>query len=127
MILEQVQQLLAGGQALTLSEIVERVPALHDRPEASEILRLLLRLDRRFVVIDDRWCTGQESAQDEARIVKAALAYFDAKAQRGELLPHLVAAISRATGEDRQRVQDVLLKTFQSAQGGRMVLNRRKG
>jgi len=48
LITDQAVTLLSNGQAMTSYELVAHLPDLAGQPNASEVLRLLLRLDRRF-------------------------------------------------------------------------------
>lgn len=126
MILEQAQQVLSGGKGMALADITERIPELCGRDEGQEILRLLLRLDRRFEQRDGLWFSKANTPNPSSRIIAATQAYFK-DYPRGELLDHLVPAVVKATGESRQCVQEVILENFHSVQSGKMILNRAKG
>lgn len=124
MILEQVQQILSNGKHLSIPDLAERIPELHGREEAEEILYLLLRLDKRFDQTGELWFSRVVKVDPTAKIVAATETYFQTH-PRGEMTDHLVAAVVQATGERSQQVQDVILSTFHSVQNGKMILNQR--
>ena len=125
MILDQVQQVLSSGKQMAIPEIAGRVPELAGREEGPEILRLLLRLDRRFERSGDRWYAI--STDDAAgRIVDAARAYFRTHGSRGQLLVHLSRAVAEQTGQDIEHVRATILDRFVSTQGGKLILNQEK-
>jgi hypothetical protein len=123
MILEQVQQILSGGKGLAIPEIVERILDLCGREDANEILRLLLRLDRRFEQNGELWFCKVKDSNPATRIIAATKEYFK-NGPRAELLVHVVRAVAKATGESNQDVQEVIVDTFQIIQGGKVVLNK---
>ena len=126
MILEQVVLLLNDGKRLNIPQIANQIPELSGRENAIEILRLLLRLDQRFDHDGDLWYSINKETDPRSRVVDATLQYFKEQNPHGELLEHLITAISEITGEDRQIVKEIILKDFQSVQNGKMILNRKK-
>jgi hypothetical protein len=124
-VLEQVQQILSGGKHLSIPALVEQIPELTSREEAEEILYLLLRLDKRFEQNKGLWFSKVVEIDSTPKIVAATQAYFDSHPRPGEMTQHLVEAVVKATGEDNERVREVILDTFRSAQSGKMILNKR--
>ena len=98
MILEQVLLLLSAGKRLTIAQIASRIPELSGQENANEILRLLLRLDQRFDHDGDLWYSIYKETDPRSRVVDATLRYFKEHKPHGELLDHLMIAISESTG-----------------------------
>jgi hypothetical protein len=120
MILDQALQLLMGGQALTTPELVAHIPELADQPQGEEVLRLLLRLDKRFYLHDDRWLLRAGVSDPRQHIRQAVQTYFQTH-PRGELLKHLVPAVAAQTGQPPDEIEKVILQTYRRIGG--MILN----
>ena len=126
MILEQVTQILAGGKGKTLQQIANRVPNLEGQENAEEILRLLLRLDKRFDQDGEKWYYVDQSPDPRLRILDATTKYFLDTKKKGELLEHLASRVSQSIGEDIHLVKEVITVNYKSLQNGKMILNQRK-
>jgi hypothetical protein len=120
MILDQALQLLVGGQALTIPELVAHIPELVGQPHGEEVLRLLLRLDKRFYLHDDRWLLREGVSDPRQHIRKAIKAYFQTH-PRGELLKHLIPAVAVQTGQPPAEIEKVILQSYRHV--GSMILN----
>lgn len=123
MILDQVLQLLLGGKALTTPELVAHIPELAGQPQGEEVLRLLLRLDKRFTLHDGRWLLRAGVSDARQQIRQAVQAYFQTH-PRGELLKHLVPAVAAQTGRSPDEIEKVILQSYRHVGG--MILNNPK-
>lgn len=126
MILDQVTQILAGGKGKTLQQIANRVPDLEGQDNAEEILRLLLRLDKKFELDGDKWYYVDQRPDPRLRILDATAKYFQDTKKKGELLEHLASRVSQSIGEDIHLVKEVIPAHYKSLQNGKMILNQRK-
>jgi hypothetical protein len=126
LILEQVIQILEKGKRLTLSEISERVPDLAEHENAVDILRLLLRLDKRFEQDGDLWYYTDNTFDPVSRILDEVAKYFKNSNKKGELLEHLAQRVSQSIGEDIYLVKDIIPAHYKNLQDGKMILNQRK-
>lgn len=126
MILEQVIQLLDNGKRLTLPEISERVPDLGGHENGVEILRLLLRLDKRFEQDGEFWYFCDDTIDPVPRILDGVAKYFQDSKKKGELLEHLAPRVSQSIGEDIHLVREVIPSYYKSLQNDKMILNQRK-
>lgn len=123
MITDQVVTLLSNGQALTISELVNHISDLANRPYSDEVLRLLMRLDKRFRENNGRWVL-REGFQDSSELVlKYAQRYFQTH-PRGELIQHLITYISSQTNLPDSIIEQVVKKNYK--QVGKMIINQRK-
>jgi hypothetical protein len=126
MILDQVIQILADGKHLTIPEITSKVADLEGRENANEILRLLLRLDKRFEKNGDKWFYADVRPDPVPRILDATAKYFHDTKKKGELLEHLSVYVSQSIGEDIYLVQETITTHYKSLQGGKMILDEMK-
>jgi hypothetical protein len=123
MITDQVVTLLSGGQAMTDAELAAHIPDLAGQPHGPAILRLLLRLDRRFRQHEGHWLL-RAGVSDPNQVIRQALqAYFQAH-PRGELLKHLLPAIATQTGQPEGEIEKIALQTYRHVGG--MILNQPK-
>lgn len=120
MILDQALQLLRGGNALTTPELLAHIPELAGQPHGEDVLRLLLRLDKRFYQQDGRWFLRADVSDSCQQIRQAVQIYFPTH-PRGELLKHLVPAIAAQTGQSSEEIEKVILQTYRYVGG--MILN----
>lgn len=123
MITDQAVTLLSNGQAMTIDELVAHLPDLAGQPNASEVLRLLLRLDRRFRENEGRWILRADVSDPAQRIRQAAQVYFQSHS-RGELKKFLISAIAAQTGQPESEIETIISQTYR--QVGPMILNQRK-
>ena len=125
MITDQVVTLLAGGQAMTDAELATHIPSLAGQPYCMDVIRLLLRLDRRFREHEGRWLLreGVSVSDPKQQIQEAVQAYFQTH-KFGELLKHLIPYVVVLTGQPPQEVEKVIKQTYRSA--GSMILNQLK-
>jgi len=126
LILEQVIQILDKGKHLTLPEISERVPDLGEHENGVEILRLLLRMDKRFEQDSDLWYYSDDNPDPVPKILDEAANYFKDTEKKGELLEHLTLHVSQSISEDIHLVREVIPAYYKSLQNGKMILNQRK-
>jgi len=123
MITDQVVTLLSGGQAMTDAELAAHVPDLAGQPHGPAVLRLLLRLDRRFGQHEGRWLLRAGISDSSQQIRQAVQAYFQVH-PRGELLKHLLPAIATQTGQPEGEIEKIVLQTYRHIGG--MILNQPK-
>jgi hypothetical protein len=123
MITDQVVTLLSGGQAMTDAELAAHIPDLAGQPHGPAVVRLLLRLDRRFRQHEGRWLL-RAGVSDPNQVIRQALqAYFQAH-PRGELLKHLLPVIAAQTGQPEGEIEKIILQTYRHIGG--MILNQPK-
>ncbi len=120
MILDQALQLLMGGKGMTTSELLAHIPELAGQLHGEEVLRLLLRLDKRFTLHDGRWLLRAGVSDPRQQIRQAVQDYFQTH-PRGELLKHLVPAVATQTGIPPTEIEKVILQTYRHV--GEMILN----
>ena len=123
MITDQVVTLLSSGQAMTATDLVSHLPDLAGQSYASDVLRLLLRLDRRFRENNGRWILRDGVCDPSQQILQSAQIYFQTH-PRGELFKHLVPAIATQTGQPEPIIEQIIRKHYR--QVGSMVLNQSK-
>ncbi|TRZ50181.1 hypothetical protein D4S03_07180 [bacterium] len=123
MITDLVVTLLSGGQAMTDTELAAHIPDLAGQLHGADVLRLLLRLDRRFREYEGRWLLREGVSDPSQQIRQAAQAYFQVH-PKGELLKHLIAAVAVQTGQAPHEIKKVILQTYRSVGG--MILNQPK-
>ncbi len=123
MITDQVVTLLANGQAMTDAELTVHIPSLAGQPYGPDVIRLLLRLDRRFREYEGRWLLREGVSDPSQQIREAVQTYFQTH-RFGELLKHLVPYVVAQTGQPPHEVEKVILRTYRSAGG--MILNQPK-
>lgn len=123
MITDQVVTLLSTGQALTEAELAAHLPDLAGQPHGPAVLRLLLRLDRRFRQHEGRWLL-RSGVSDPGKLIRDALQSYFKTHPRGEMLKHLISAIVAQTGQPAEEIERVILQTYR--QVGGMILNQPK-
>ena len=123
MITDQVVALLSDGQAMTTIDLAAHLPNLAGKPYATDVLRLLLRLDRRFRESKGKWILRAGVCDPSQQILLSAKKYFQTH-PRGELLKHLLPAIAVETGQSKVIIEQVILKNYR--QVGSMILNQSK-
>lgn len=123
MITDQVVTLLSNGQAMNTTDLAAHLPDLAGQPYASDVLRLLLRLDRRFRESKGRWILRDGVSDPSQQILQSAQRYFQTH-PRGELLKHLLPALAVETGQSEEIIERVIRKHYR--QVGSMVLNQTK-
>lgn len=123
MITDQVVILLANGQVMTASELATHFPDLAGQTNGVEIIRLLLRLDRRFREHERRWLLREGVSDPSQQIRDAVRTYFQTH-RFGELLKHLIPYIVAQTGQPPFEIEKVIQQTYRSA--GPMILNQPK-
>jgi len=123
MITDQAVTLLSSGQALTEAELAAHIPDLAGQPHGAAVMRLLLRLDRRFRQHEGRWLLRAGVSDSGQQIRQAVQAYFQAH-PKGELLKHLIPAVATQTGCSALEIEKVILQSYRSVGG--MILNQPK-
>ena len=123
MITDQVVTLLSSGQALTDSELAAHIPNLAGQPNGAAVLRLLLRLDRRFREHEGHWLLREGISDPSQQILQALQDYFKSH-PKGELLMHLRTAMAIQTGQSPQTIEQVILRSYRKVGG--MILNQPK-
>ncbi|HBY97767.1 MAG TPA: hypothetical protein DEP84_28135 [Chloroflexi bacterium] len=123
---EDILRILSVGQARSTSDILARLPALASLAEGEDVLRLLLRLNRRVSPLpDDRWVLAASDQTPEQRIVAATLAYFRSQGRPGEHIGSLAKAMAAETGYPEVQVRSVILARFRD-NAGIMIFNQLK-
>jgi hypothetical protein len=108
---------------MTDAELAAHIPDLAGQSHGPAVLRLLLRLDRRFRQHEGRWLL-RAGVSDPNQVIRQALqAYFQAH-PRGELLKHLLPAIATQTGQPEGEIEKIALQTYRHIGG--MILNQPK-
>jgi hypothetical protein len=116
---------LNEGEAQTLAQILASLPELAAEPHGPDVLRLLLRLDRRLRPLDDgRWTLATTPQTPEQRIVASAKAYLDSLPGGGALLDSVVTRVVSETNYALDTVRSVVLRYF--VNNGRVVRNQLK-
>ncbi len=123
MITDQVVTILSNGQAYTLAELTGHIPDLAGQPNSADVLRLLLRLDRRFREHEGRWLL-REGISDPSQKIRQALQVYFQTHPKGELLKHLIPAVATQTGQPTHEIEKVILQTYRNVGG--MILNQPK-
>ncbi len=104
---------LDEGEAKTLPQILALLPDLADDPHGTDVLRLLLRLDRRLRPLDDgRWTLVATLQTPDQRIVASAKAYLDSLPSSGALLDTVVARVVDETSYDQATVRSTVQRHF---------------
>ncbi len=116
---------LDEGEAQTLVQILASLPDLADDPHGADVLRLLLRLDRRLRPLDDgRWTLVATRQTPDQRIVASAKAYLDSLPGGGALLDSVLTRVVSETNYALDTVRSVVLRYF--VNNGRVVRNQLK-
>ena len=124
-IYDRVLHQLAAGEVRTLSQLLAALPELAADPHGADVLRLLLRLDRRLRPLDDgRWTLATAPQTPEQRIVASAQAYLNQIPAGGALLDSVVTYVVGETNYDQATVSGTILRRFVSR--GKVVRNQLK-
>jgi hypothetical protein len=124
-IYNRVLHKLDEGEAQTLAQILASVPELVAGPNGSDVLHLLLRLDRRLRPLNGgRWTLATAPQTPEQRIVASAQAYLNRIPGGGALLDSVVTYVVGETNYDQAAVRSVTLHRF--VNNGRVVRNQLK-
>ena len=116
---------LAKSEGQTPAQILATLPELMDDPHGADVLRLLLRLDRRLRLLDDGcWTLAAAPQTPEQRIVASALTYLNRIPGGGALLDSVVTYVVGETNYDRAAVRSVTLRRFVNT--GQVVRNQLK-
>jgi hypothetical protein len=125
MITDHILYQLANGDMQTLPELLTAVPELAAEPNGVEVLRLLLRLDRRVRLLPDgRWTLTAAAPTPETRIVTSAQTFLDRIPTGGAMLSSLVDHVVKETNYDPARVRAVIMNRF--VNNGKLVRNKLK-
>ena len=112
-ICERILHRLAKSEGQTLAQILASLPELMADPHGADVLRLLLRLDRRLRSLDDgRWTLVIAPQTSEQRIVASAQAYLNRIPGGGALLDSVVTYVVGETNYDQADVRSVTLRRF---------------
>jgi len=123
---DHILHTLARHGPMNFSQLLAAVPELVAESHAAEMLRLLLRLDRRLRLLDDgRWTLASTPQTPEQRIVSSAQSYLDAIPGEGALLKSVVEHVAGETGFADALVRSAILRSFEN--NGTVVRNKRKG
>lgn len=123
MITDQVVTLLANGKSMTVDQITAHIPELIGKPYGADVLRLLMRLDRRFLQHEKNWLLRDGVSDPNIQILQSAQTYFQAH-PKGELLKHLIPALKMQTGQSESLIEKIVLQNYRHV--GSMVLNQTK-
>ena len=124
-IYDRVLHQLAAGEVRTLSQLLAELPELAADPHGADVLRLLLRLDRRLRPLGDgRWTLATAPQTPEQRIVASAQAYLNQIPAGGALLDSVVTYVVGETNYDQATVSGTILRRFVSR--GKVVRNQLK-
>ena len=126
MIMDHILDRLSARGIMSLDEIVSDLPELAVNPDAIEIARLLLRLDRRVHPMSGgRWALAMTVQSSEQRIVASASAYLDGIPGSGALVASVVGHVAGETNYDESVIRSTVLRLF--VNNGRVVRNKLKG
>lgn len=115
-IINQVMNQLVSGEARTTEQLVAMLPELAADPHGTDILRLLLRLDRHLrLQSDGRWTLAKAMQTPEQRIVASAQAYLIQIPRGGALLDSVVAHVVKETGYNPAIVRQKIAQNFDAA------------
>jgi hypothetical protein len=115
---------LAAGEVRTLSQLLAELPELAADPHGADVLRLLLRLNRRLRPLSDGRWTLTAPQTPEQRIVASAQAYLNQIPAGGALFDSVVTHVVDETGYDQAAVRGTILRRFVSR--GKVVRNQLK-
>jgi len=122
---DRILHQLANGEMQTLPELLATIPELAAEPNGGEVLRLLLRVDRRVRPLPDgRWTLAAAAQTPELRIVTSAQAYFNRMPGSGAMLNTVVDHVVRETNYNPARVRAVITNRF--VNNSKTVLNKLK-
>jgi len=110
---------------MRLSQLLSTLPELAADLDGAEVLRLLLRLDRRVRPLpENRWTLVSTVQTPEQRIVAAALVYLGNIPGGGALVASVVNHVAGETGYDEPTVRSIILHRF--VNNGKVVRNKLK-
>ena len=123
---KSVEPLLSDGETRSIDHMVAQLPKLSERAEGAEILRLLLRLNKKYKCMPNgHWVLASSAQTPEQRIVSATQAHFRFQDRPGELIGSLSKAVAAETGFSKSVVKSMILEKFENNQG-KMVFNKLK-
>jgi hypothetical protein len=122
-ITDQVVTLLTNGKSMTVDQITAHIPELVGQPYGADLLRLLMRLDRRFFQHEKNWLLRDGVSDLSKLILQSARSYFQTH-PKGELLKHLLPALALQTGQSESIIEKIILQNYRHIGG--MVLNQPK-
>jgi hypothetical protein len=112
-IYDSILHQLAEGEAQTLTQVLASLPELAADLHGSDVLHLLLRLDRRLRPLNgSRWTLATAPQTPEQRIVASAQAYLNRIPGGGALLDSVVTYVVGETNYDQAAVRSVTLRSF---------------
>jgi hypothetical protein len=123
MITDQVVTLLSNGKSMTVEQITDHIPELVGQPYGADLLRILMRLDRRFLQHEKNWLLRDGVIDPSEQILQSVQSYFRAH-PKGELLKHLLPALAIQTGQSEPEIEKIILQNYRHVGG--MVLNQPK-
>jgi hypothetical protein len=124
-IIHRVLHQLANGEAKSLDQLLTTLPELAVEPNGVEVLRLLLRLDRRVRPLDGgRWALAAAPQTPEGRILASAQAYLSSMPGGGALLNSVVGRVVAETDYDPAMVRSIISRRF--VNNGTVVRNQLK-
>lgn len=124
-VIDLVLDRLKTEGTLTISQLLATLPELAADSNSADILRLLLRLDRRLRLLDDgRWTLAATSETPEQRILAGAKAYLDTLPSSGALVTSVVTHLVRETNYDQATIDSAIRRGF--VVRGKVVLNKPK-
>jgi hypothetical protein len=124
-IYDRILRQLAESEAQSSTQILSSLPELVADPHGSDVLRLLLRLDRRLRLLSDgRWTLATAQQTPEQRIVASAKVYLDSLPGSGSMLDSVVTHVVGETSYDQAIVRSAILRCF--VNNGRVVRNQLK-
>lgn len=112
-IYDSILHKLDEGEIQTSTQILASLPELADNPHGADVLRLLLRLDRRLRPLDDgHWTLAFTPQTPDQRIVASAKTYLDSLPGSGALLNSVVTHVIGETSYDQATVRLTVQRHF---------------
>ena len=116
---------LANGDPLTSAQLLSRLPEVAANQQGIEVLRLLLRLDRRVYITEDgKWALVETERTPEQRIVAATKHFLNSAPGGVGMLNTVVAHIANITAYDTMLVSSIVQRHFRIQ--GKIVFNQHK-
>jgi hypothetical protein len=114
-IVDHALQQLSQTSSLTLEQMLENMPELAATLYDRDVLRLLLRLDRRLQVSSDgKWSLVLTALTPERRIIASAQAFLTKIPGGGARLSSVVEHVAADTHFDRDLIRSVISQHFVS-------------
>lgn len=108
---------------MTVDQITAHIPELVGQPYGADLLRLLMRLDRRFLQHEKNWLLRDGVNDPSLQILQSTQSYFQTH-PKGELLKHLLPALAIQTSQSESEIEKIILQNYRHVGG--MVLNQPK-